>query len=99
VPRRLGRAVALARRVHTFAWPPVTGATAYAIAFYRGDRLAFSIQTDQTSLELGDASGATGTRSWTLRPGSYRWYVSPLHADGTRAPKAVVRADVVLARA
>lgn len=69
-----------------------------AVAFYRGDRVAFSARTTDASLDVKTApSGRTDGRTG-LRPGAYQWYVWPLRADGTRAEAAVVETEVVFPR-
>jgi hypothetical protein len=76
----------------------VSHANGYAVAFYRGDRVAFSARTARASLDVKIAPGGLTDGRTGLRPGAYRWYVWPLRADGTRAATAVVQAEVVVSR-
>ena len=79
-----------------FAWAPVPGAQAYEIAFYRGDELVFERRTTTPAIELPRQWRHRG-RLRSLAPGTYRWYVWAVDADGRRGSAAVVQARLAVA--
>jgi hypothetical protein len=77
-----------------FAWPPVPGATAYKVAVYKGDVPVFSAQTAHTSIVIPERTRRSGSGPG-LEPGTYKWYVWPVHG-GRPDGVAVVRSTFVV---
>jgi hypothetical protein len=75
-----------------FAWAPVSGASGYEIAFFRGRSRVFFGRSSRAALTLPARWRISGRRE-SLKPGRYRWYVWPIVA-GKRSSTAVVRATL-----
>jgi hypothetical protein len=78
-----------------FVWVPVSGARAYDVALYRGQKLIFVRRTTNAVLELPRRWRHAG-RWVSLQPGGYRWYVWVVNDEGRRASSAVVQARLVI---
>jgi hypothetical protein len=79
---------------HRFAWPPAPGATSYQVAVYRNDVPVFRARTARTSIVIPERpSQSRSTR--LLVPGTYRWYVWPIH-NGRTDSVALVRSTFVV---
>jgi hypothetical protein len=94
--RRTRSRAAKAAPARRFVWAPVAGASGYRVEFFRGSRLVFSAETSSPTISVPSSWTLRG-RHESLRPGSYQWYVWPLHGS-LRAPSAVVRATLVVPR-
>jgi hypothetical protein len=77
-----------------FAWPPAPGATSYQVAVYKDDIQVFRARTARTSIVIPDRSSQSRS-SRPLVPGTYRWYVWPIH-NGRTDTVALVRSTFVV---
>jgi hypothetical protein len=75
-----------------FAWAPVPGAISYRVELFRGDEQILRATTKSPVYELSN-EWRHGGRVERLTPGTYRWYVWPVNANGPAAA-AVVQATL-----
>jgi hypothetical protein len=78
--------------VQRFTWAPVSGATAYDVAFYRGTVPVFNARTQAPTIAIRVRGAAS-----RLPPGTYRWYVWPVRR-GKVDRVAVVNSTLVIPR-
>jgi len=83
--------------VRTLAWAPVSGAGSYEIQLFRGSHRVFLTRKRETRLVVGPSWRYSG-KTFRLVPGTYRWYVWPVSASGTRQKEPLVQALVQIAR-
>lgn len=85
-----------AKTIGRLSWRKAHGASAYELAFYRGDALALRITTKRTHLSVR-VRGTTSADHAVVRlaPGDYEWYVWPV-LHGAAGPVAIVRAQLRL---
>jgi hypothetical protein len=79
---------------HRFAWPPAPGATSYQVAVYKNDVPVFRARTARTSIVIPERSSQSPSAR-LLAPGTYRWYVWPIH-NGRTDSVALVRSTFVV---
>jgi hypothetical protein len=77
------------------AWAPVPGATSYDVAFYQGDVRVLRTSTASPTIEVPVGRPASARR---LAPGTYRWYVWPVHQRHVNSVAIVSTTLVVPAR-
>jgi len=82
--------------VRTLAWAPVSGAGSYEIQLFRGSHRVFLTRKRETRLVVGPSWRYSG-KTFRLVPGTYRWYVWPVSASGTRQKEPLVQALVQIA--
>jgi hypothetical protein len=81
-----------------FAWPPVEGAVAYRVEFFRGDEQVFAVRTEAPRVEVPSRWRHAG-KVQRLSPGVYRWYVWPVRPGRrTKESPAIVRARLEINR-
>jgi hypothetical protein len=87
---------AAAKTMGELKWRKAHGASAYELAFYRGDALALRLTTRRTQLSVRvRGAGSAGQGTVRLAPGDYEWYVWPV-IRGAAGPVAIVRAQLRL---
>jgi hypothetical protein len=89
-----GRSPTPSTQPRRFAWAPVSGVSAYEVAFYKENVPVFRARTKSPSIVVPERARGKGKR--LLGPGTYRWYVWPVR-NGRVASVALVRSTFVVA--
>lgn len=81
-----------------FSWPPVDGAVAYRVEFFRGNEQVLAATTKAPRIEVPSSWRHAGGEE-RLSPGVYRWYVWPVRPGrGAKDGPAIVQARLEITR-